>query len=66
MIQPTQKRLYKTKEAAKYLGCSAWKVRDLARRGMIPIVPFDDSGQDWHFDVCDLDRLVESRKQLHA
>lgn len=57
------KRLYRTKEAARYLALSARAVRKLAQDGKLPIVQ-EGEGAPWRFDVHDLDSHVERSKRL--
>lgn len=57
------KRLLKTRQAAEYLSCSPWKLRELVRDEEIPLVVL---GADsvWRFDVADLDKFIDSRRQF--
>jgi len=57
-----QKRLLKTKQAAEYLSCSTWKLRELVHGEKLPHVVLAEDEGVWHFDVLDLDRFIESRK----
>jgi excisionase family DNA binding protein len=53
-------RLLNIQQAAKYLGCAVWTLRDLEWRGELPSVR--SLGRRLLFDVRDLDRLVERKK----
>jgi excisionase family DNA binding protein len=55
-------RLLKTKQAADYLATSKWKIRSLAKDGVLPFIEERD-GSPWRFDRKDLDRYIESRKE---
>jgi excisionase family DNA binding protein len=57
------KRLLRTREAAHYLGMSAWQIRRLVQDGELPVVQHSDGG---HFllDVRDLDGYVERHKRV--
>ncbi len=59
------KRLLRTKEAAVYLGFSAWQIRKLVQDGDLPIVQCSDgeSSRHWRIDVFDLDRFIERHKR---
>ena len=48
------KRLLKTKDAANYLSCSTWKLRELVRDEKIPHVILGEDDSVWRFDVLDL------------
>lgn len=58
--------LLTVKPAARFLGVSEWGLRELAWRGLLPVVRFpqpDGSpGRKWYFHVRDLQRLVEQHK----
>lgn len=54
-------RYLKTKEAARYLRISAWKMRDLAQREKVPYVRLETSGP-WIFDREDLDAFIAGKK----
>jgi len=58
------KRLLKTKQAANYLSCSTWKLRELVRDEKIPHVIIGDDDSVWRFDVLDLDKFIDSRRQI--
>ena len=53
-------RLLNIKQAAAYLGCPVWTLRDLEWRGELK--GFRNLGRRLLFDRADLDRLVEQRK----
>ncbi len=53
-------RLLNIQQAAKYLGCPVWTLRDLEWRGQLKGVR--NLGRRLLFDRADLDRLVEQRK----
>jgi excisionase family DNA binding protein len=55
------RRLLKLKEAAVYLGVSAWTVRRLAQRGELPFVRFGQA-TILLFDFADLDTYIERNK----
>jgi excisionase family DNA binding protein len=58
------RRLLKTRDAAEYLSCSTWKLRELVRDEKIPHVLLGDHESVWRFDVVDLDKFIDSRRQL--
>jgi excisionase family DNA binding protein len=53
-------RLLNIQQAAKYLGCPVWTLRNLEWRGELPAVR--KLGRRLLFDVKDLDRLVDLSK----
>jgi excisionase family DNA binding protein len=53
-------RLVNIKEAARYLSCSVWQLRQLEWSGDLPSVR--NLGRRILFDRTDLDRLVERTK----
>ncbi len=55
------KRLLKLKEAAVYLGVSAWTIRRLAQQGELPFVRFGQATM-LLFDFTDLDTYIERNK----
>jgi len=55
------KRLLRTKQAAAYLGVSAWKLRQLVWSGELAYIAASDASP-WRFDLCDLDDCVERTK----
>lgn len=60
-MPPLTQRLLCAEEAGRYLGFkSAWPIRELAWKGMLPVVRIGT--RRIAFDVQDLDRFVEERK----
>jgi excisionase family DNA binding protein len=55
-------RLIKIRQAAAYLGMSAWKLRRLVQDGKIPYIPGDGPTAPWLIDIRDLDAYIESEK----
>jgi len=53
------KRIYSVKEAAEYLGRSAWTVAEMVRTGKIKYVK---DGKRIFLDVLDIDRWIEGNK----
>ncbi len=51
-----KRRLLRTREAAEYLGMSAWSLRQLVQNGGLPVVRGCDEC-NLQFDVCDPGRL---------
>ncbi len=66
MESKIQKRLLSTAEAAKYLSCSTWKLRELVHNEEVPHVVLYEDDKYWRFDVADLNKFVESRSKLGA
>ena len=59
-IQPSsEKRLLCVRDAAAYLSCSVWSVRDLISRGVIPHIQI---GKRYLIDRVDLDRWIDGVK----
>jgi excisionase family DNA binding protein len=56
-------RLIAAKPAAEEMGVPYTTLRDLAFRGLIPVVRI---GRAWYFDRRDLDRLIERSKETIA
>ncbi len=56
-------RLLTLPEAARYLGCKLWCVRELIWKGQIPYTRF---GKRFQVDVRDLDDLVEREKRCEG
>lgn len=52
-------RLYRIPQAAAYLNCSVWAVRDLLRRKAVPKIKL---GKKFLVDRSDLDRWIEREK----
>jgi excisionase family DNA binding protein len=55
-------RLLRTKEAARYLSISPWKLRNLVATGRLPVVQ-DAEGAPFLLDVQDLDAYVDQNKR---
>jgi excisionase family DNA binding protein len=53
-------RLLTLPEAAYYLGCTLWAVRELIWKGHLPYTQF---GKRFQVDVRDLDELVDQQKR---
>jgi excisionase family DNA binding protein len=60
-VSTVAKRWLNVQEAAAYLSVVAYTIRDAAWSGELPYVR---AGKRLIFDVKDLDRWAESRKQL--
>lgn len=58
--QAIMPRLLNFKQAAEYLSCAVWQLRQLEWAGELPSVR--GLGKRILFDIKDLDRLVEQRK----
>jgi excisionase family DNA binding protein len=58
------KRLLRTKQAAAYLGVSAWKLRQLGQTGQLAYIA-DGDGSPWRFDLCDLDDYIDRVKAMN-
>lgn len=56
-----RKRLFRTKDAAEYLGVSPGKVRRLTQSGELPIIQHDEHSP-WLYDLHDLDSYIEKSK----
>ena len=61
--QPSERRLFRLKEAARYLCLSPWKLRGIIQAGHLPIVKYAEN-VPWLLDVRDLDGWVERNKQI--
>jgi excisionase family DNA binding protein len=55
-------RLLRTREAAKYIAVSPWKIRKLAQEGKLPYIA-DGDGSPLRFDIRDLDAYIERFRQ---
>src|SRR5579871_4194646 len=55
-------RLLRSRAAASYLAISPWKLRELVRRGIIPVI-CDEPGGAWRFDRGDLDAYIQRTKR---
>ena len=64
--KPRMRRLLRTKEAATYLGTSAWSIQQLALNGKLPYVQLVEGSGPYLFDVRDLDGLIERLKTVRA
>lgn len=58
------RRLLKLKEACKYLSLSPWRVRKLVCDRVLPFIQLEERGP-FLFDIRDLDKFIESRKQTY-
>jgi len=59
--QEVTPRLLNIKQAAQYLGCAVWTLRNLEWSGELQAVR--NLGRRILFDVRDLDNLVEQKKE---
>ena len=57
---PVVSRLLTLPEAARYLGCTLWSVRELIWKGRLPYTRF---GKRFQVDRRDLDDLVDREKK---
>jgi excisionase family DNA binding protein len=55
-------RLLRTKDAARYLGMSAWALRQEVSRGELPFISSGEHTSSWKFDSRDLDAWVERHR----
>jgi hypothetical protein len=55
-------RLFRTKDAAHYLGMSAWALRKEVGKGELPFISSGEHTSSWKFDVGDLDAWVERHR----
>ena len=53
-------RMFTSREAADYLGCSTWTLRQWFYRGLIPAFRLTRS---WRFDIRDLDAFITRTKE---
>jgi excisionase family DNA binding protein len=53
-------RVVGTRDAAKYIGVSAWTIHKLVRTGELPVLRH---GRGFRFDVHDLDAYIERTKK---
>ena len=58
-MPPTTPRLISTREAARYLAISEWKLWQLTKDGRIPAVKFD---RVVRYDIADLDDFITAMK----
>lgn len=63
-IEPLRPRLLSMPDAAAYLGMGVWTLRRLCWNGKIPFVR-EKKGAHYQFDVADLDKWIETKKQKH-
>jgi len=56
-------RLLTLPEAAQYLGCTLWSVRELIWKGQLPYTRF---GKRFQVDRRDLDELVDREKRCEG
>jgi hypothetical protein len=59
-MREVSKRLYSIEEAGEYLGRSKWRVRDMVKTGVIPVVKYD---QRVFIDINDMDEMIEASKE---
>jgi len=62
-LQITSQRLLTLPEAAHYLGCTLWSVRELIWKGQLPYTRF---GKRFQVDRRDLDELVDREKRCEG
>jgi hypothetical protein len=55
-------RLLKTRDAARYLGISAWKLRNIVQAGALACI-IGDGTSPWLFDIDDLNDWIERNKR---
>jgi len=55
-------RCLRTKEAALYLGMSAWAIREEVNKGELHFVSSGEHTSSWKFDVRDLDAWIDRHK----
>jgi excisionase family DNA binding protein len=55
-------RLFRTKDAAHYLGMSPWALRQEVSKGDLPFISSGDHTSSWKFDRLDLDAWVERHR----
>jgi excisionase family DNA binding protein len=58
-----QQRLLTLPEAARYLGCTLWSIRELIWKGQLPYTRF---GKRFQVDRRDLDELVDREKRCEG
>lgn len=63
ITKPLPKRLYTLSEAAHYLGRTLWSMRELVRKGSIPIVR---ERKRIFIDVKDLEGYIERNKTTYV
>lgn len=55
-------RCLKTRDAARYLGMSAWALREEVKKGELHFVSSGEHTSSWKFDVHDLDAWIDRHK----
>jgi excisionase family DNA binding protein len=55
-------RVLKTKDAARYLAVSAWKLRHIVQSGEIACI-ISEGTSPWLFDLRDLNHWIERNKR---
>ena len=55
--------LLRSKQAAVYLGISAWKLRQLVNTGRLAVVQYED-GAPWLFRPADLDAYISANLRV--
>jgi excisionase family DNA binding protein len=55
-------RVLKTRQAARYLAISAWKLRNIVQAGEIACI-ISDGTSPWLFDIHDLNDWIERHKR---
>jgi hypothetical protein len=56
------RRCLRTKDAARYLGMSAWALRVEVNKGELPFISSGEHTSSWKFDVRDLDAWIDRHK----
>ena len=64
ICNPLGKRLFTLKEAAEYLGRSAWGMRELIWSQVIPVVK-QGGCRKIYLDINDLDAFIEKNKAIY-
>jgi hypothetical protein len=62
MVKETEPRLMGIRPTAKHIGLSEWGVRNLIRKGLIPVVRIRGSRRIL-FDIRAIDRWIEENSQ---
>jgi excisionase family DNA binding protein len=63
-MENVPQRLWKVKEAAKYLSLSPWKIRHLVIDGTLPYLQLEERGP-FLLDVRDIDTFIEAQKRMY-
>jgi hypothetical protein len=58
-VGDTQMRVLRTSQAAKYIGISEWKLRQMVYSGEIEVI----RGKYWTFDIQSLDHWIELNRE---